>query len=111
MRRWIVLILIALLPACASLNPSKVMQSWVGNHYSDLMMKWGPPTRSTPDGRGGQILIYEYDRDTGQIPGQAHSNPDGSVSYTAPTRTGYTAARMFWVDARGLIYSWRWKGW
>jgi len=111
MKRLFVVLLLAILPSCASLDPSKVMQSWVGSHYSDLMMKWGPPTRSMPDGRGGQILIYEYDRYTGQIPGRAHANTDGSVSYTAPTHTGYVATRMLWVDSSGVIYSWRWKGW
>lgn len=111
MKRRVAVLMLALLPGCASLNPSKTMKSWVGRHYSDLMMKWGPPTRSTPDGRGGQILVYEYDRNTGQIPGTAHSNPDGSVSYTAPRQTGYVATRMFWVDGAGLIYNWRWQGW
>lgn len=111
MRRVLGVVVLVMLSACASFNPSKVMQSWVGSHYSDLMLQWGPPTRSTTDGRGGQILIYEYDRNTGQIPGTARTNPDGSVSYTAPRSTGYVATRMFWVTAEGRIYNWRWQGW
>lgn len=111
MRRVCAVVLLIGLANCASLNPSKVMQSWVGSHYSNLMMSWGPPTRSMPDGQGGQILIYEYDRYTGQIPGTAQANPDGSVSYTAPRHTGYVASRMFWVDGSGRIYNWRWRGW
>lgn len=102
--------LIPCLLGCASLTPTRAMQSWMGQHYSDMMLKWGPPTRSTPDGRGGQILIYEYSRDTGQIPGRAVRNPDGSVSYTAPQSTGYVATRMYWVDGQGIIYNWKWRG-
>ncbi len=111
MKRVAVAVLLTLLCSCASLNPSKTMQSWVGSQYSELMMSRGPPTRTTSDGQGGQILIYEFGRDTGQIPGQAHRNDDGSVSYTAPTRTGYVAKRMFWVDRSGRTYNWKWQGW
>ena len=109
MKRLVAVLLVGFLAGCAS--PSKVMESWLGNHYSQLMIQWGPPTRTTPDGLGGQILIYEYDRYTGQIPGTAHTNADGSVSYTAPRSTGYVATRMFWVNSSGNIYHWRWQGW
>jgi hypothetical protein len=95
---------------CASLSPSKTMQSWMGAHQSALILSWGPPTRTSTDGAGGTILIYEYDRNTGQIPGRAVRNPDGSVSYTAPQASGYVATRMFWVRPDGTIYNWRWQG-
>jgi hypothetical protein len=107
--KWIPLAFVLSI-GCASLSPSKTMQSWVGSHQSQLILSWGPPTRSTSDGAGGTILIYEYDRNTGQIPGRAVQNLDGSISYTAPQATGYVATRMFWVDPRGVIYNWRWKG-
>jgi len=106
---WVPLALVLSL-GCASLTPSKAMQSWVGSQQSQLILSWGPPTRSTSDGAGGTILIYEYDRNTGQIPGRAVRNLDGSISYTAPQATGYVATRMFWVDAKGVIYYWRWQG-
>ena len=111
MRRAVLGVLIVVcLAGCASLTPSKAMQSWVGQQYGDMMLKWGPPTRTAPDGRGGQIVIYEYNRDMGQTPGRAVRNPDGSVSYTAPQSNGYVATRMFWVNADGVIYNWRWQG-
>ena len=96
---------------CASLSPSKNMQSWVGAHQSKLILSWGPPTRTASDGAYGTILIYEYDRNMGQIPGRATVNSDGSVSYTAPQSNHYVASRMFWVNAEGTIYNWRWNGW
>lgn len=95
---------------CASLQPGKVMDSWMGSKAQELILSWGPPTRSTSDGADGTILIYEYDRKMGQIPGRAVRNSDGSVSYTAPQSNSYVATRMFWVHANGVIYNWKWKG-
>ena len=100
--------LIAIATGCTS--PSTVMQAWVGHHQGDLIQSWGPPTRTTSDGRGGEILVYEYDRNMGQIPGRAVRNYDGSVSYTSPQSNGYVASRMFWVNKEGIIYTWQWKG-
>jgi len=88
---------------------SEAMQSWVGSHYSDMMLKWGPPTYSTDDGKGGQILVYQYDRSGGSIPGYA-TKIGKTVFYTAPRNVNYTAERMFWENDKGIIYSWRWKG-
>lgn len=101
-------VILLFLQGCAS--PSKVMKSWMGHHISELYQSWGPPTATTTDGRGGTIVSYYYDRYLGQIPGRAVSNPDGSVSYTAPRAMTYTAQRHFYVNADGFIYSWRWKG-
>jgi hypothetical protein len=86
------------------------MESWMGSHQSELILKWGPPTRTAEDGAGGTILIYESDRDMGQAPGRAVRNWDGSVSYTAPRSNSYVATRMFWVRPNGTIYNWRWQG-
>jgi hypothetical protein len=101
---------LATVTACASLSPSRKMQSWMGSTAQQLILSWGPPTRTSSDGAGGSILIYEYDRNMGQVPGLAVQNADGSVSYTAPQRSGYVASRMFWVNSGGLIYNWRWQG-
>jgi len=105
-----VLILSAAVSAagCSSINNQ--MESWIGAHQQELILQWGPPTRTASDGADGWILIYEYDRDFGQIPGKAYAGPDGAVWYTAPERSGYTARRMFWVHRDGVIYSWRWQG-
>jgi hypothetical protein len=103
-----VLVLCGLFVGCTSINDT--MQSWVGSHQHDLILSWGPPTRSTSDGADGWILIYEYDRNGGQIPGKAYRGADGATYYTAPQNTGYTAQRMFYVHSDGIIYSWRWQG-
>lgn len=110
MKRRLLLLggILLLLQGCSS--PSKIMQSWEGHHVSELYQSWGPPTATTSDGRGGMIVSYYYDRYLGQIPGRAVRNLDGSVSYTAPTANTYTAQRNFYVNANGIIYSWRWQG-
>jgi len=102
------LILIPLLTDCGSIN--KTMQSWEGHHKSELYQKWGPPTRTTDDGLGGEILIYETWINTGQTAGQVYQNPNGSIGYTAPKQNGYLRTRMFYVNKNGIIYSWRWQG-
>ena len=89
-------------------STSDVMQSWVGNTQHDLILKWGPPTRTASDGADGIILIYEY-TSSGQIPGQAYVGAGGVVFYTAPQSTQRTATRMFYVNSAGVIYSWRWQ--
>lgn len=38
----------------AQMNES--MQSWVGHHYSEVVGKWGPPTRVLEDGSGGKMI-------------------------------------------------------
>ena len=103
-RIFLCLLFLIVLVGCASI--SRKMDSWKGHHKSELIASWGPPSRVTSDGKGGEILIYEYDRNFGQTRGQIYS--DGS--YTAPRQNRYTAYRMFYVDGNGYIYNWRWQG-
>ena len=86
------------------------MKSWMGNHQGSLIDSWGPPDRITDDGRGGRILIWEKYVRTGQTPGRWGTNWFGGRVYTAPVEQSYTRSRMFWVNADGIVYSWRWKG-
>lgn len=101
---------IVMVQGCAILSPSKVMDSWVGHHQSELIASWGPPTRTADDGKGGTILIYEYYRDLGQKEGRAYVDYRGNIRYTDPKQRGYTAVRMFYVDENGIIYYWRRQG-
>lgn len=65
------------------------MSSWEGKPIAELIDQWGPPTRVTPDGRGGMVYIWEQYKRVGN---------------------GCIASRMFWVDSTGIIYKWAWKG-
>lgn len=113
---------VALLVGCAHIN--KVMQSWVGHHYSELITAWGPPQQVFDDGNGGRILVYTATR-AWVVPGRAttYTTVNASVyddyiwgtstSYTTFSPAylqGYTAYRMFWISKSGYIYSWSWRG-
>ena len=95
---------------------SEAMQSWVGHHYSEVIGKWGPPTRVLDDVSGGKIMIWESTR-SHTTPGYATTEPYGFLSrpsyettYTPPRTTAYTTSRTFWVNSEGIIYNWAWKG-
>jgi len=106
----ILFILLSVIAFSSCSGPSEVMQSWVGHHISDLYLSWGPPSSTMPDGQGGTIISYYYNRNFGQVPGTARQNYDGSISYTAPTNINYQASRHFYSNSQGIIYSWRWQG-
>lgn len=91
-------------------DPSDIMKTWEGHTITELYLSWGPPTSTMSDGSGGTIISYFINRDFGQIPGTARKNYDGSISYTAPTSISYQAARYFYANSKGIIYSWRWQG-
>jgi hypothetical protein len=86
-----------------------IMDSWVGHYQSELIAYWGPPTKIVSDGKGGNMIIYESLKGTWgnlkdkRIVGGAHY----------PTRArqpGYAATRIFYVNEKGIIYSWKWSG-
>lgn len=104
-------LILVVFPLANCSSTSKSMDTWKGHHKSELYQKWGPPSRTTDDGLGGEILIYEKWVDLGQTAGQVYQNPGGSVSYTTPQQEGYLRTRMFYVNKNGVIYSWRWQGW
>jgi hypothetical protein len=107
---------------CAHING--VMRSWEGQHYAQLIERWGPPQQVFDDGADGRILVYTTDR-AWVVPGTARTTTtfnatayDNLIWGTATSRTvytpaqlqGYTAYRMFWIDRSGHIYRWAWQG-
>ena len=107
-RAPLIALVLALVAACVS--PDEVMGSWQGRHQSELIMSWGPPMRTASDGNGGTVLIYESYANLGQSPGQARTDYFGNVTYTAPQQRGYSRSRMFYVNADGIIYAYKWQG-
>lgn len=95
MKRLACLALLIALTGCASIN--KDMQAWNGRTSQQLILQWGPPARSTTDGAGGEVLVYE------------RWVPRTFVPYLGWIG-GYTATRMFYVNPEGVIYNWRWQG-
>jgi hypothetical protein len=118
----VVLLLVGLVGCVARMN--RVMSSWVGNSYGNVIAAWGPPDQVLDDGSGGKILVYTRVRSytapgtaTTQTSGTAAAN--GSTLYgTATSTTTYTPGqtyswkiyRMFWLDKNGIVYRWSWRG-
>lgn len=103
---------------------NNMMRSWEGAHYSDLIMRWGPPQGVYDDGQGGRILVYTTSR-SWTTPGQATTNTSlrattydnmiwgqaQSITRFVPPQTqGYTAWRVFRINRSGIIYNWSWRG-
>ena len=107
-RKLIILVLFITLVSCTS--PNKLMDSWTGQNISELYSSWGPPSCTTSDGKGGTIVSYYYDKNFELIQGIAEKKDDGSISYTMPEYMSYSAARHFYADSNGIIYSWFYKG-
>jgi len=116
--------LTVLLTGCLAGRMNSIMRSWEGHHYSELIMRWGPPQAVYDDGQGGRILVYTQVRQW-TTPGQVTTTTTANATiyedmiwgqaqsysqYTPPQTHGYTAWRMFSIDRRGIIYSWSWRG-
>lgn len=102
--------IVALLTTGCATDINNKMDSWVGHHQSELIASWGPPNQISTDGKGGTVLVYGSYVNLGQRPGRGKVDVFGNLTYTAPQQRGYTRTRMFYVDTKGYIYSWRWQG-
>ena len=91
--------------SCAA--PGKIMSSWVGKTKAELYKSLGPPNNKTDDGQGGEILIYSSVINTGQDQGTLYNNGTGELTYTTPQKRQYSRLKMFYVNSKGIIYSWR----
>ena len=87
----------------------RIMDSWVGHYQSELIARWGPPTKIVSDEKGENIIIYESLKGTW---GNPKDEPlAGGAHYpTKPSQPGYAATRIFYVNQKGIIYSWKWSG-
>ena len=106
-KNLLLLLIIILLGSCGVVNKS--MNEWMGHHKSELYQAWGPPSRITEDGNGGEILIDEYYSQGNQTPGKIYSYGN-QIYYTNPQSNTYSYTRMFYVNSEGIIYHWWWKG-
>jgi len=85
--------------AVVACSRSGLMQAWVGAHYDELIVSWGPPTAVAPLTSGGAMLTYA---------GSGHVL--GSISGTALTGVATTCRRLFLIDADGLVQKVSWSG-
>src|SRR5579862_3873642 len=74
---FLALFSISLLCGCAGTN--KMMASWEGQHESNLLAKWGPPSQIMSDGSGGKVWIYTAQRSFQTAPATATTTMDTTV--------------------------------
>ena len=81
-----ILLLLVISFGCSAIN--ELTRDGIGQPISTVTEHLGPPTRVTPDGKGGRIYIWEQWVPTGW--------------YNRELRTN-----TFFVDSNGIIYKWR----
>jgi hypothetical protein len=62
MKKLIYLFILLFFVSCYPTQQTTVqdeMNYWVGKPRHDLLLVWGVPSRTHPDGWGGEILLYE----------------------------------------------------
>jgi hypothetical protein len=122
-RVCLALSLVLILVGCAG-RINRVMNSWVGQHYSALIASWGPPEQILPDGSGGNILSWTVTRSF-STPGSATTQTTGTATVSGNTASGQASSytiynpprtytrrvyRAFWVNSDGIVYKWAWRG-
>ncbi|HXM40768.1 MAG TPA: hypothetical protein VN924_05920 [Bryobacteraceae bacterium] len=65
----------------------KVMSSWVGNSYGNVVAAWGPPDQILDDGASGKILVYTKTRSY-TVPGTATTHTSGTATANGSTVYG-----------------------
>jgi hypothetical protein len=88
----------------------EVMDSWLGLTKQELIMAWGPPSKTASDAQGGEILIYDRTVTFPLLPGQIQPSPLGGTQYTTPQSLTVTRSRMFYISNEGIIYHWLIQG-
>lgn len=73
------------------------IQSWIGKSKNDLLKHFGAAHRYAPDGKGGDITIYEY------------ANTTGMLIYGTWVERTKVSSLMFFADKDGIIYHGMWK--
>ena len=88
---------------------NRIMDSWVGHYQSELIAHWGTPTKIVLNAKGENIIIYESLK--GTWGNEKDKRIVGGTHYTtSPRQPGYAATRIFYVNEKGIIYSWKWSG-
>lgn len=88
------LILILLLSSCGyekKMAEQKALDSWIGSTENALVIQWGPPNRTDPDGNGGKILTFSTRK----------AFASSSINYD------FTDNTHMYVNKDGKIYGWK----
>jgi len=75
-------------------DQSEMMRVWKGSHISKVIRSWGEPHEIVPDGKGGNIYIWQ----------------PSIYTLSSDLDVEYKRIRMFYVNPSGIVYSWKWRG-
>lgn len=82
--KWAIFLLVILTFGCSAIN--ELTRDGIGQPISTMIDHLGPPTRVIPDGKGGNVYIWEQ---------------------WVPTGYGsYLRTNTFLADSNGIIYKW-----
>ncbi len=81
----------------------ELQEAWVGKTYNEIVRTYGAPNRTTPDGTGGSILIYEKTTALTEA-GYTNVNVLSGKGTPATRTTTSTSSIQFFVDANNSCY-------
>jgi len=87
----------------------KGMRSWVGKSETELVAKWGAPSKSYKTMDGSRELTYIYAH-TSSSPGYAWRDYWGNVHWSHPVKHQSKTERSFTVDQTGTVVAYHWDG-
>lgn len=98
----VLLILSAICQSCYTMryavDEPSIIYEYSGKTYTQIIEKLGPPTRMIPDGKGGNILVYELG---GNIYTEGYINSYGSISSTSIKDNSYI---HLYLNDKGICY-------
>ena len=81
-----------------------IEKKWLGATKEDLLLEWGPPTKTAFDDHGNEILTYESYETIDPTMKQDMSTLE--ITFT-PYKI-ITMINEFYIDEDGIIYSYDW---
>jgi hypothetical protein len=102
MRKLVCLFILLALAGCMDYpRMNKVVDTWKGAHFSELIASWGIPELILDNQQGGNIYVWS-----------SVISPE-STSQVAPARSSSPkyGTFWFWTDSDGIIYKWSWRAW
>ena len=85
------------------------LKSWVGKSETELVAKWGAPTKSYKTMDGSRELTYIYTH-TSNSPGMMWRDYWGNLHYSHPVRNQSKTERSFTIDPSGTVIEYHWVG-
>jgi hypothetical protein len=103
MRKNLLICLILFLCSCyenRQLSNTVILDKYKGQSEHQILLEWGPATRTTPDGNGGKILEYRKESDPYTVTGLYYPY---AISRTH-VNEWYT---QFYINKNDSVYTYR----